>query len=173
MDFAIPNRNYQSTLDFVIKSLVSFTFYDLYWTYNNWKIINALTTRNLRAILRTVGLIVPILNIFLLYDQFKEIRNIASATSCATYSHPGWIALLYIILPQLAQFLPGLLAIIAVGSFIFLIPVHNTIYKYMKNNHPAIKPHRSFNTVEKLLMILGSFIWVLIIWSVFTNNILH
>ncbi len=50
-------------------------FYLLYWFYRNWRDLRDEIGLKVRPGLRTVGLLVPLLNFYLIYDQFRLIRD--------------------------------------------------------------------------------------------------
>ncbi|MCL4474479.1 MAG: hypothetical protein M1455_11210 [Actinobacteria bacterium] len=59
----------------VVLAYLAGYFYLLYWFYRNWRDLRDQIGLQVRPWLRTAGLLVPLLNFYLIYDQFKEIRD--------------------------------------------------------------------------------------------------
>lgn len=95
----------------VLLNVLSFGLYSLYWFYQNWRSLEEVHGTKLRPALRTVGLMVPILDIFLIADQWKRIHDLNTHDS-KSYFPLAWTVLGYLSLSYL-YFTYVILAIIS------------------------------------------------------------
>lgn len=78
--------------------LTTFGFYSIIWLSNNWRYIKKYYRSDINVIFRTIGLFVPILNLFLVYSQFKDLRDFASREGVDTKIKPFWNMICFIVL---------------------------------------------------------------------------
>lgn len=82
-EWLIPEAKYifqftpRSATRIILLWILSCGFYLFYWFYWNWKWINFYKKTNLNALFRTLGLLIPILNICLMAGQLGRIRKFA------------------------------------------------------------------------------------------------
>ena len=156
----------------IILNILTLGIYHIYWTYRNWKYIKKYAKKGIRPGWRTVGLIVPIYNIWLIYDQFRSIIELANKKKVKTSWSAGGLTALFVILAIITTriswklpedyifiFLEPILTSIAILP---LIPIQNYFNRYWDK----VQKHNlksEFTTTEIILMTLGIIFWVLII----------
>ena len=82
----------------VILSLLTYGMYHIYWFYKNWTELKEALGRPIRPAMRSIGLFIPILNIFLIAQQFKNIRDVAREQGATSFYSHVWTSIAYIIL---------------------------------------------------------------------------
>lgn len=80
----------------IILSILTLGIYNYYWFYRNWKYIKEETKKDISPILRTIGLLIPIYNIWLVYDQFRAIIQLANKKKIKTKYFPITLTLTFI-----------------------------------------------------------------------------
>jgi hypothetical protein len=167
--------NAQAPWRLMLLSIATFSLYDLYWFYRNWKQIKLHERLDIRPGWRTAGLFVPIYSIVLMYRQFKEIQALAARSGEATYRSPGWVTFGYVVLCGIAFQLsmyswkltdPAallaltifdlLLSVLTVGV---LVMVQLTLNRFWKHEYPDIEVRTSFSRGEMALLIIGGLVW--------------
>ncbi len=51
-------------------------YYQFYWFYRNWRDFKEYLDRDVNVVLRTIGLFVPFVNLYLVWKQFAEINEL-------------------------------------------------------------------------------------------------
>lgn len=95
----------------VLLTVLSYGLYSIYWFYQNWKHLEAIQGRRLRPALRTVGLLIPLVDIFLMAQQWKQIHTITRDQK--TFFPLAWTLLGYL----LVCYLYGAYAILLTISY--------------------------------------------------------
>ncbi|WP_456484229.1 hypothetical protein [Methanopyrus kandleri] len=74
-------------------------YYQLYWFYRNWKDFKEYLGRDVNVVLRTIGLFVPFVNLYLVWKQFVEINELleeAGLDPCPTkILYPVWFGFFF------------------------------------------------------------------------------
>lgn len=169
--------NAQAPWRLVLLSILTFTVYEIYWFYRNWKHLKIHKNLNISPGWRTVGLFIPIYNIFLIYRQFIDIRDLAKQASCETYSSPGGITFGYIFLSGISFKLslyewkltaPEELLGITIGGLLIdllavwlLVDVQKTLNAYWKKEQPILEMRTKFSGGETTLLVIGGIFWIL------------
>ncbi len=175
--------NSQAPWRLVFLSILTFTLYEIYWFYRNWKQLKAHKNLDISPGWRTVGLFVPIYVIVVIYRQFRDIRDFAEQEGCETYSSPGWLTFGYLFLAGisfrlalhswrltdpaeiLASDLFGLLVDLLAVSL--LAVVQKTLNTYWEKVQPELAMKRKFSGGETTLLVIGSIIWFLALVGTF------
>jgi hypothetical protein len=169
--------NAQAPWRLVLLSILTFGIYELYWFYRNWKHLKIHKSLDISPGWRTVGLLVPIYNIVLIYGQFRDIRDYAAETGCKIYSSAGWLTFGYIALGGISFKLSlyewkltepaELLGIIIVGLVIdllavwLLVVVQKTLNDFWKKEQPGLGMRANFSGREIALLVIGGILWIL------------
>lgn len=140
-----------------IFSILSFGLYYFYWFYRNWAQINIIKKKNYRPLLRTLGLLVPFLNLYLVYSQFEEIKEISIKIDYKLSFSPMLLAFVYMVLLSLWKF-PDYYSYLGVVSFLPLIPVQRGLNAYWKGSKSA---KIMFSIKEVIVVIVLGFIFLL------------
>jgi hypothetical protein len=167
--------NGQQTWQLILLSLLSFGLYEVYWFFRTWRQLKDTKNLDISPGWRTLGLLVPVLNIVLAYKLFRDIKNYAQDLGCNTYSSPGWIVFGYSIsnaaslkilmkADNLAD--PGHRLIIFMVSEIFsllaillLVKIQNTLNAYWAGVQSGLIIRPKLTKGEILLLVLGGLFW--------------
>ncbi len=140
---------------FTIMLVVTYGIYFLYWFERNWQLIKQERQSNISPFWRTVGLFIPFLNFYLIYQQFKEIKNLAEENEIKDTYSPGLSLVGYIV--------------VNLFSFGFLSPfvlnrIQTTFNNYWKIKEPnkAIKTSFSWKEVLALIFFVGIYLLIFI-----------
>lgn len=82
----------------ILLTVVSYGTYPLYWFYRNWTHLKEVSGVSIRPALRTLGLLVPFLNIFLIAQQFQQIRELGEKEDTKIYFPSVWVTIGYLAL---------------------------------------------------------------------------
>lgn len=139
---------------FTILLIFTYGSYYLYWFWRNWKLIKKARKSDISPGWRTAGLFVPILNLFLLYKQFNEIKRLADEKGIKANYSPGW-RLVFFLLFQ--TFYLGFL------SPLVLNKIQKTFNDYWKIKEPQNEPDNTFSIKEIIFLILFGAFYLLIL----------
>lgn len=169
------NHLYEENLEFsyvlplthlILFSIVTLGIYGyFYWFYRNWKHLKAHNRLEISPGWRTIGLFVPIVNIVMIYGQFKDIKDFAKGSGVNTYSSPGSLVLGFIILGGLTSRIPDPWWIITeILSFLIIVYVQNILNEYWSIEQQKIPIKRNFTGIEIILMSIGGLFLVFLIF---------
>lgn len=150
----------------ILLSILTLSLYNFYWFYRNWENMKTHNDKDISPILRTIGLIIPIINIFLIYGQFRDIKNYVEESGVETFSSPGLITIGYIFFNLLSE-LPGIFWLLAFGYLWPMVIVQRTLNNYWEKELPGIPTRENFSGIEIVAMIIGALIWILVIMAMF------
>ena len=175
--------NAQARWRLILLSIITFGIYECYWFYRNWKHFKKHKCLNISPGWLTVGLFIPILNIFLIYNQFKYIRDFAVETGCKAYSSPGWLCFGYIILHYISNRIsldkwtltdPTERLIVTIFELIFsllavwiLAVIQKTLNDFWNKEQPGLQMRKGFSGKEVVSLIIGGIIWIFYIIEIF------
>jgi hypothetical protein len=86
---------------FVVLYLLSFGLYLFYWYYDTLKRLKVRELLDVSPGWRTVGMLVPLLNVYLLYDLFRRVNQAACSAGFARYGFPCRKAMAFYAIPLL------------------------------------------------------------------------
>ncbi len=155
---AAPGHSYgQPVRNLVLLSLLTLNLYQLYWFYRNWKHLKSHTGADIRPGLRTVGLLIPIVSFFLIYDQFDDIHDLSTGRGIAAlgvrYSPMG-LMLAYVLINALWM-VPGRVSLLGVLAFIPLVYVQRALNDYWQHEQPDRAMRRRFSGGEIGVLTIG------------------
>lgn len=173
------HSNAQAPWRLVLLSIISFTVYEIYWFYRNWKHLKNQKQLEISPGWRTVGLFIPIYNIVIIYRQFRDIRGYAKQAGCETFSSPGWLTFGYIFLSGISLRLSlyewrltnprEILAITVFGLLIdllavwILVGVQKTLNRFWKKEQSNLEMRSKFTGKEIALIVVGGIVWILVL----------
>ncbi len=140
---------------FTIMLAVTYGVYFLYWFERNWQLIKEERKSNISPFWRTVGLFVPILNLFLMYEQFNEIKKLAEEKGIKDTYSPGWRLFWLITINGISL---GFLTPIVLNK---IQTVFND-YWAIKTPNKSIKTSFSWKEILALLFFIGFYLLMLI-----------
>jgi hypothetical protein len=173
--------NGQALWRLFILSFMTFNIYHIYWFYRNWRDLkNHKKLDDYSPILYTIFLLVPILNIYFIYSQFRDIQEFAKQASCETYTSPGGLTFFYVFLkftevfsfkmvnPTTHPIGYLLLSIfLLLSTTVVLGIVQNTLNIFWKKEQPELKIRQQFTKKEIACLIIGGIWWVFVLISLF------
>lgn len=172
-----------------------FPIYHIYWFYRNWKHWQLEHGERIRPGLRTLGMFIPLLDIYLAYGQFRRLDDDAREEGVRGFSLPLVTAgfALFSTLPQILSLLFIFLQrtaliefttwmqiadtffyhVIAYPVVLFvLVTAQRTINSLWETRQPSLPLRNSFSGGEKLLLVIGA---LLLSWTIiypFANYLL-
>lgn len=154
----------QPVWQFVLLSIITVSFYNFYWFLRTWRQLRAQENWDISPGWRLVGLFIPILNLFLMYDLFKYIRNVARARDCERLFSPGLMLIVWILITALVRlpdpyWLMALLTVLPIGV------LQNVLNTYWSKTQPNLAMRTSLSFGQIWLFILGAVLWALFIFS--------
>jgi len=170
------HSNAQAPWRLVLLSILTFGLYQIYWFYRNWKHLKIHNNLDIRPGWRTLGLFVPVWNILLVWEQFRDIHDFAEQRFCKTYP-TGWLAAGFIVFSGISFWLnflkwrttdPTELLGLSVGGLGFdllglllLAVVQRTLNSLWKEVQPELEIRKSFSWKEIALLVIGGTWWAL------------
>lgn len=152
-----PSDFYVDIRKFAIFTIISFGLYYIYWFYRSWKIVNILGGKKHRPLLLTLGLAVPLLNLYLISLLFEEIKQIAVERNYKLSFSPFFSMFMFLILQGLWK-LPNYYTYIGALSFLPLVPVQLAINGSITDEKSE---KMTFSMKEILFLIIFGFIFIL------------
>ncbi|PKP59405.1 MAG: hypothetical protein CVT89_01320 [Candidatus Altiarchaeales archaeon HGW-Altiarchaeales-2] len=159
--------NAQPIWHLVLLSIATFSFYEIYWFYRNWKHLKAHVGLDISPGWRTVGLFVPLVGLVLEYDQFNDIRKYARNAGCMADYSPGLLLSIVIICNVIALHAPDPYWLIGFLGVLPLTVVQAVLNSYWEKEQQEFKERTSFSWKQIILLIIGGLFWALVIISMF------
>jgi hypothetical protein len=179
--------NAQAPWRLALLYIVSFGFYHFYWFYRNWKQFKIHHKIKMSAGLRTAGLFLPIVNIFFIFTQFRDIRYYTKKAGVPRFSFIGFTSIAYILLRYLSFFIfwyernfresiefvsttifDLVQFIIYVLAALLLIRAQKILNTFWKTVHPELEMRTDFSTGEAALIVFCGIFWLWTIVGLFT-----
>ena len=152
-------------LHVLVLFLATLGLYIFIWFYKNWKQIKKHNTyARISPFWRTVGLIVPVYNLILIYEQFDYINRMARMVKITKTHSPGWCFIMILAFGFISGYvgrrLIGVdLSFVELLNVIPMILVQRTLNSYWRVVQPGKKEQGFFsNLMIPALIILG--LWV-------------
>lgn len=164
--------NAQALWKLALILILTFTLYSFYWFYRNWKHLKIHKNLDISPGWRTVGLFIPILSIFLIYEQLKDIRDLALQAGCKAYSSPGGITFGIIFLNIVSIVLNrsensdvllmfGLDFLVNLLFVSLLLFIQGTLNDYWKKEQNGLEMRKGLSDGEIALLLTGVILWTL------------
>jgi hypothetical protein len=144
-----------SATKFIVLSLFSFGFYQLYWSYRNWKLEKARTGEKLSPFWRAA--FAPLFS----HSLFTRIRERATQASVSVGYSAGTLAVAYFAL-NVAWRLPDPFWLISVLVFVPFLPVRAAVAAINKKQAPQASRNSRFSVGNVVLVIGGGLLWYLV-----------
>ncbi len=143
----------QPTAHLLILSILTLGLYEFYWFHRNWRHLEEHLQQQLRPGWRTLGLLVPGLNVFLVYDQLRMIAEAAGRAGIAVTYSPGIATAVFFVL----AFLSNLTMVWALSllTVLPLLPVQETLNRFWAVEQPERQIRRQFSGAELAAMAAG------------------
>lgn len=154
-------------IKFVLLNIFSINLYQAYWFYKNWWIIKNYYKKGIKPVPRMIGFLIPVLNIWLIYDQFKLMEKLVNKKNIKTKASPIILTLLYLILGVIALNISDLLKFsdTLISPLIFSITIIPLVLLQISLNSYWEKVEKAnlkivFTGFEKIMIAFGAFIWI-------------
>lgn len=134
--------------------------YFFYWFYKANQRLYVTQQNAIKPFWRTLGLLVPILNVYLLWKLFNDIKKFAAEAGVASYPYPGLLTLVFLACSALYR-LPGLFSFAGFSSVLPILIVQHTLNRYWKKEQPALPIQTQLAWPEIAICVLGSILLIL------------
>lgn len=171
---ANPSFSYsQKIWQFVLLYIFTFGFYFFYWFYHNNKLLYSYNKITIRPWLRTLGLIVPILNLYLIWNFFNDIKKFADKANVPSYPSPLLLTAAFVLCCALFN-LPNVYTFLGFVSVIPLILVQTTLNRYWRKEQTNLPEKIKLFPIEWIICCLGGALLILsFIGSLIPQSILQ
>ena len=133
-----------------IFTILSFGLWGFYWFYSTRKQIDQeLGGYRDDALLHTLGLLVPILNFFIIYWLWRDISLVCERAGVGGFSDGGYLAGLI------------LLSFVGLGAPIMYTLVLSKLNEYWDRRAGGVATERPVQTIEKVLVAIGIALFLL------------
>jgi len=169
--------------------VATFGLYVFYWFHHTWQWLGRMGYVRGSAGSRTVVFLLPLLNIVLVYELFDAIHRAARDKGLRTFSTPGMLTLLAVVLGGLSLvvgLLPIVLAItesraphiyaiissipfraggfvtvlVSAGSAAVIPAVSQGTLNALQLDEPASRSRHTFSLVEAVILTVGGVLWL-------------
>ena len=147
----------RSPLRVILLYLVSAGLYGFYWFYVTRQKATAELNANDNVGLQTLGLIVPILNIFIIYWLFRDIDKLNRQAG-----GPGFPALWFILGPLIASFIPIVNLIAGIVGIVLFVIVINRLNEYWDKKTNGQATEAPFTGGEIAVTVAGLVVGILL-----------
>jgi hypothetical protein len=148
-----------SVFKLIVMSMVTLSFYQIYWFYQNWRLAKDRGED-------VIPLARAIFSVFFAYPLFKEVRHIGRSVSLTVASGAGGLALLYFFL-QAAWRLPSPLFLLGFASVLPLAIVQNDIAKIHRALGLDPNINRRFTWKNIVVVLVGGLFLLLALLGLF------
>ncbi|MEM9217574.1 MAG: hypothetical protein AAGD25_24950 [Cyanobacteria bacterium P01_F01_bin.150] len=149
-----------STTKFILMSLCTFGFYEVYWMYKNWKYIK----------IREQSDIMPFWRAFFsgiwTFSLGRKIKDHSAKVSAEIDLHPDSIGVLYLLTGALWR-LPDPFGLLSCLSFIPLLSLQAGASKVNQVLEIRTNKYYNFSTTNYLILAFGTLLWLLIVVGAF------
>lgn len=139
---------------FFLLSVLTFSVYEIYWFYRNWKQLKNYKILEISPGWRTVGLLIPIYGLYLAYTQLRDIKDF-SKTAGINKDYPPVMALfLWIAINALSK-LPYPFMLLSMLSVLPLLMVQDTLNSCWEKVELDLPIRTRFTGGEIAIIIIG------------------
>lgn len=142
-----------------VMSFCSLGLYEIFWFYRNWKVVKKREMAIIRPFWRAV------FAIFFCYSCFSRIRESMAEESKVPAA--GMLAAAYILI-SLTWRLEGAAGLLAMASFVFLLPVQGWATRVNEEKSPGRNKNDRLTWKNWLLVVTGGTLAVMnVLWTLF------
>lgn len=149
--------------NFIILSIITLGFYNLWWIYKEWIFFKQKENASFYPFVRTL------FSLFFLGSLFSRIQTFAIEKGYQKSFSINFLFVGYIFLNFLGR-LPEPYFLISFFSFLFLIQPYRAL-NYAKLNSPDIEviQHKNFTGPQILIILIGLLLWGFVIFGFFVT----
>lgn len=154
----------------IILSIATFSLYEVYWIYRNWRYIKERDSLKIQPFWRGFFGIFFCHSLLRRIHEDKEARAILEPSFSPQGLATGWVVL--IIISNLISRAPGVAAsMIAafIPSFLCLVPVQNYINSVTEQRNPGI-PFYRWSSGHIVCLVFGVVVWALLLFALVGNE---
>jgi hypothetical protein len=129
--------------------------YFFYWFYKTSQDLYDNQPNMVKPLWRTLGLLVPLLNIYLLWKLFSDIKKRCAQARIAFPFYPSLVTLIFILCSALYR-LPNLFSFLGFSSVLPVLLVQNTLNQYWQKEEAPLTAPRKFSIAEILICLIGT-----------------
>ena len=145
----------QSITQLLWLTVLSFGLYEVYWFYRNWKALAEHTGLKINPVWRTLGLLVPFVNVFMVYHQFRMVWLLAESPARTPVYSPGIMTLAYFALVGVSNAV-GPIWPLAALTVLPIIPVQFELNRYWAGEQPGLPLRRVLYPLEVAVLAGGA-----------------
>lgn len=151
-----------ATHKFIVLSICTFSLYQLYWCYQNWKRLKGASGEKLSPFWR--AFFAPLWG----FSLFKRIRAAATSAGVSVDWSSGTLATFYLVL-NMTWRLPDPWSLISFGTFIPMIPVQQAAQR-VNERHAALSTegrNDNYSTANVATILIGWLLLILVLVGTF------
>jgi S1-C subfamily serine protease len=160
----------QPPFHFLLLYVFTFGIYGIYWFYRIWRQIKEHTKATFSPGWRTVGLFIPIYNIWSIYTLFNDVKSLRIKAGFTENPSPGWLTLGYIVLGVLYR-LPGAWWLLGFLSIFPLLSIQKALNEYWEKEQKGRREKTKFSAKEIVVLVIGAIFLALSLWGTFISEI--
>jgi len=154
--------NVQPTNKLIWLIILTGGLYQIYWFYRNWRDFKEHKNLDISPGLRTVGLFIPLVNLYFVGTQFKDLRDYEEEADVKTFSLwavvISWVVLSYVSVRLGFSENPVVGMISMFLSFCLVIPfymVQKTLNEYWMKEQGDLPRRKGLSLGEIITLIIG------------------
>ena len=147
----------------ILMSIVSFSLYEVYWMYKNWRYVQERDNLPIQPFWRAVFGIFFCHALLRRIHEDKEARSLQVPSFSPNGLATGWVVLM--IVANVVSRAPGITATIVSGlipSFLCLVPVQSYVNSVTERGSPG-QPYYRWSWGQIVLLVTGVIIWALLL----------
>lgn len=147
----------------IVMSILSFSLYEAYWVYKNWRYIKERDQLNIRPFWRGFFGLFFCHSLLRRIHEDKEARSVTMPSFSPGSLATGWVVLL--ILANIVGRAPSIAASIVsafIPSFLCLVPVQNYINTVSQRRSPGLSYYR-WSSGHVVCLAFGIIVWALLL----------
>lgn len=142
-----------SVTKLAVMSVCTFGLYQIYWFYQNWRLVKSRDQSRISPPWRSV------LGLLFCYPLFRRVRSMAQRQAIAMPS----AALLFTawIVATLLSYSPPPYLLLSFGSVIFMLPIQRAANRINAQIAPQHDPNRRFGALNIVIVLVGGLLAIL------------
>jgi|GEM_PF-4841589 len=161
-------NNAQPLWHIILLSIFSLNLYQFYWYYKHFKILKEFNNKNTNPIIRSILLLIPIINCIVIYNFYKQILKFIKSNNInfKPESPTDWFLAYFsctIVTFVATLYKWPILDYFHLLNFIPIVALQYLLNKVWKNKEMNENVRINFNLHEKSIIFIGGFSIVLIV----------
>jgi hypothetical protein len=144
----------QAPVHLVLLSVLTLGLYEVYWFFRNWRDLREAVGVDLSPGWRTVGLLIPVVNVVMVHHQLMLIRDAADARGVKVSYSPGIMTALFFGLALAGNL--TLIWALSLLNVLPLVPVQETLNRLWAHEQPGAPVRDRFVSYEMAAMLAGA-----------------